>query len=261
MSNLPDSIAAPPLRVTSKRNHHLGDFRSPVLLGKWPLIGLLLVLFGSGLFLVLSISLQTHAPIMQTDQQISNSIHALALQSSPLMVDIMIFGFYLGEHVIIGIGFVLVVYFLYKRFWPELAMIVIAWGGEGGIWLLLAQHFNRTRPHFDKSVWHLITAPGYPSGHSFAALMCFGLLAYFLVPKIPSRQLKVAVIAITILLVLYVGFSRIFLGDHYPTDVLAGYSLGIAWSALVYTSVEVLAQRTHKRKAKSFNPPEVVAKI
>ncbi|MEO8393037.1 MAG: phosphatase PAP2 family protein [Chloroflexota bacterium] len=260
MSNLPDSIAAPPLQVTSKRNHPLGDFRSPGLLGKWPLIGLLLVLFGSGLFLVLTISLQTHAPIMQTDQQISDSIHTLALQSSPLIMDIMIFGFYLGEHVIVGIGAVLVVYFLYKRFWPELGMIIIAWGGEGGIWLLLAQHFNRTRPHFDKPIWHLITGPGYPSGHSFAALMCFGLLAYFLVPKMPSRLLKGVVIVVTILVILYVGFSRIFLGDHYPTDVLAGYSLGIAWSALVYTSLEVLAQRNQNRKAKSLSQPEV-AKI
>ncbi len=257
MSHLPDSIAAPTLQATNKRNHHLGDLRSPGLLGKRPLIGLLLVLLGSVLFLVLTISLQTHAPIMQTDQQISDNIHTLALQSSPLIVDIMIFGFYLGEHVIVGIGVILVVYFLYKRFWPELAMIIIAWGGEGGIWLLLAQHFNRTRPHFSTTVWHLITGPGYPSGHSFAALMCFGLLAYLLVPKMPSRSWKSVVIVFTVLLVLYVGFSRIFLGDHYPTDVLAGYSLGIAWSALVYTSAEVLAQRNQKHKAKLLNQQKV----
>ena len=64
----------------------------------------------------------------------------------------MIFGFYLGEHVIVAIGAVLVVYFLYKRFWPELAMVLIAWGGEGAIWIVLSQYFDRSRPVFDVSV-------------------------------------------------------------------------------------------------------------
>ena len=90
--------------------------------------------------------------------------------------------------------------------------------------------------------------------------MCFGLLAYLLVPKMPSRAWKIIVIVAAILLILYVGFSRIFVGDHYPTDVLAGYALGIAWSGLVYTSVEIISQRHQKHQAIA-HPQQKVAKI
>ena len=258
MNNVDHIAVTPSLQAPSTRPS--GGLRTPGLLGRSPQIGLMLVLLGIAIFAFLAISLQTHGATVQLDSQIDDNIHTLALQSSPIVVDIMIFGFYLGEQVIVGIGAILVVYFLLKRFWAELSMIIIAWGGEGGIWLVLAQYFNRTRPHFDKPVWHLMTAPGFPSGHSFASLMCFGLLAYLLIPKMPSRAWKIIVIVIAIMLTLYVGFSRIFVGDHYPTDVLAGYALGIAWSGLVYTSVEIISQRRQKGQ-EIAHPQQKVAKI
>jgi undecaprenyl-diphosphatase len=202
-----------------------------------------MILVGGSLFALAAISLQTHSLLIQTDIQIDNSLHMMALSSSRLIVVLMILGFYLGEHVIVAIGAVLVVYFLYKRFWPELAMVLIAWGGEGGIWLLLSQYFNRARPVFATSVWHVMTAPGFPSGHSFSAVLCFGFLAYLIVPKIASRRGKIAVIALAVIIILFIGFSRVFVGDHYPLDVLSGYGLGIAWAGLVYTAIEIIAKR------------------
>jgi undecaprenyl-diphosphatase len=88
-----------------------------------------------------------------------------------------------------------------------------------------------------------MTSPGFPSGHSFSAVLCFGLLAYLLAPKMPSRFWKAAVIVAAVLIILFIGFSRIFVGDHYLTDVLAGYGLGIAWAGLVYTSVELISRK------------------
>ncbi|MEP7284250.1 MAG: phosphatase PAP2 family protein [Chloroflexota bacterium] len=206
-------------------------------------------LLGIGLFSVLAINLQAHGPLIQTDIQISNDVHTFALQSSPFTRTVIGFGFYFGEHFILVIGALLALYFLYKRFWPELSMVVIAWLGEGGIWLRLAEYFNRTRPIFDIAIAPQVPGPGFPSGHSFSAVMCYGLLAYLLVPKMPSRFGKAVVIVVALLIILYIGFSRIFVGDHYPIDVLAGYALGVAWSALVYTLVELISQRRKKPKA------------
>jgi len=200
------------------------------------------------------LSLPTHDSIMQMDTQITDTLHTDALQSSPLLVDVMIFGFYAGEHVIVAIGAVLVVYFLYKRFWPELIMVAIAWGGEGILWFLLADYFNRPRPQFKTEVWHLMTAPSFPSGHVFAAVLCYGLLAYMLVPLVRSRVWKIIIILAAVLIIAYIGFSRVFVGDHYPTDVLAGYALGIAWGGLVYTSVEIIARRRRERAATRPKP-------
>jgi len=256
--NNDDTETALPLQP--KPTHPSGGLHTPGLLGKWPLIGLIMLLLGSILFGALAISLQTHSPILQMDTQVDNDLHVAALHSSPFVVDIMILGSYTGEQIIVVIAGVLVVYFLVKRSWPELTMIIIGWGGEGVLWLVLANYFNRHRPSFTTEVWHLMTAPSFPSGHSFAAVLCYGLLAYMIVPKLSSRAWKVIVIAVAILLMLYVGFSRLFVGDHYPTDILAGYALGIAWAGLVYTSVEIIVQRYHRRR-EMLHPRQEAAKI
>ena len=93
-----------------------------------------------------------------------------------------------------------------------------------------------------------MTAPGFPSGHSFSAVLCFGLLAYLIVPKMHTRTWKIVVIVAAVGIILFIGFSRIFVGDHYPSDVLAGYGLGIAWGGLVYTTIELIAKSYKARK-------------
>ncbi|HZY44159.1 MAG TPA: phosphatase PAP2 family protein, partial [Anaerolineae bacterium] len=84
--------------------------------------------------------------------------------------------------------------------------------------------------------------------HSISAIMCFGLLAYLILPKISSHFWKAIVIITTLLIILYIGYSRLFVGDHFLTDVLAGYGLGIAWSGLVYTVVELISKKKMKLK-------------
>src|SRR5512143_1665874 len=231
------------------------SLRTQGLLGRWPLIGVMMVVLGGLLFGAMAINLQTHGPLLPVDDRVANDLHAIALQSSPAFRQVMIFGFYLGEQGILLIGLILVLYFLYRRFWAGLAMVVIAWAAEGAIWLALSQYYDRARPVFDVAVWHQMTEPGFPSGHSIAAVMCFGLLAYLIVPKISSRFWKAVVIVTAGLIILYIGYSRLFVGDHYLTDVLAGYALGIAWSGLVYTLVEVFAKNRQKRQNARRNHP------
>ncbi len=216
---------------------------SPGWLAKWPLIGLVMILLGGMLFGAMVINLQTNGPLVQTDLQVASDIHRMALQGSPVVRDVMIFGFYLGEHGILAIGALFGLYFLFKRRWAELGMIVVAWAGEGSLWLILSAHFNRLRPVFDVAVWHQMTSPGFPSGHAISAVMCFGLVAYVLMPAIKSHIGKITIFIVALLIILYIGYSRIFVGDHYLTDVLAGYGLGIAWSGFVYTTVDLMAFR------------------
>jgi undecaprenyl-diphosphatase len=238
-----DVMINPPLQEEGSDRKRESGLRRPQHLARRPVIGLLMVLLGGVMFGVIVIGLQTNAPVMQLDILWINTIHTMALQSSPFMRTVMISGFYVGEHVIVAIGVILALYFLYKRFWPELCMVVIAWAGEGGIWLYLSAYFNRPRPVFEIPVWHQMTAPGFPSGHSISAVMCYGLLAYLLAPRIHSHLGKALVIIVAVLVILFIGYSRIFVGDHYPTDVLAGYALGIAWSGFVYTLVELMSYK------------------
>jgi undecaprenyl-diphosphatase len=71
-----------------------------------------------------------------------------------------------------------------------------------------------------------------------SAIIGYGFLAYLLIPKMPSLFWKWTLGIGILLIVLFDGFSRIFQGGHYLTDVLAGYALGLAWASLVYTLIE-----------------------
>ena len=219
----------------------MDKLRAPGLLARYPYVGLLMMIVGGSLFAVMATSLQANAPLIQTDVQIANSLHQMALQSSPWLRSIMIGGFYLGEHAIFAIGAILIVYYLSKRYWAELSMVVIAWGGELVILFILSAYFHRPRPPFDVEVWHYMPSPGFPSGHSISAVLCYGLLAYLIASRLSSRLWRGVVITSAVLIVLFIGFSRLFVGDHYPVDVLAGYGIGFFWAGLVYTSVELIA--------------------
>ena len=244
MHNTHDNAIVLPLHSESAKDH-LGNLRAPGQLAQHPLVGALMVLLGGLVFGAIASGIQANpGPI---DLQVNTAIHTAALQSPVFVRGVMILGFYVGEHFIAAIGLLLAAYFLYKRFWPELSMVVIAWAGEGAIWLFLSQYYDRARPVFDVPVWHQMTSPGFPSGHAMSAVMCYGLLAYLLMPKLRSRFWKVMVSASAGLIMLYIGVSRLYVGDHYLTDVLAGYALGVAWSGLVYTSIEFITMKRINR--------------
>src|SRR5258708_282081 len=239
--------------IKTAHQHPSGWLRSPNFLGKHPMLGVSFVLFGALVFAAIALSVQSNNLLVQVDMQFGNYLHAIALQSSPLIRDVMIAGFYIGEQGVLVVGAILALYFLYKNYWLELGIVLVAWLGEGGIWLVIVTDFNRARPVFDVPIWHQMTNPTFPSGHAFGAFMCYGILGYVLVPQVRSRAWQVIVSLLTVLVILYVGFSRLFVGDHYLTDVLAGYPLGIFWCALVGTALEGVGKwRSHRKPATRY---------
>ncbi len=127
---------------------------------------------------------------------------------------------------------------------------MVAAGAGGGplIFLALSRAFNRPRPEFLVQVANNPTGPGFPSGHTVVAVTLYGLIAYLLLPTISSRLGKSVVIMVTLLIILFIGFSRIFTGGHYLTDVIAGYAVGLAWAGISYTAIEIYFARRNKRR-------------
>ena len=114
-------------------------------------------------------------------------------------------------------------------------------------------HFVSTfiaRPRPPTQIWIILKIPGFPSGHAISVVVFYGFLAYLLVPKMSSFFWKVIVVAATLLIIGFVGFSRIFTGGHYLTDILAGYAVGIAWSGMVFTLIEIYFQKRRSRNVK-----------
>lgn len=211
--------------------------RAPGWFKKWPMIGLMMIVLGSLTFASLSYNLLAHGPLLQVDTSVYKELLAEARAAPPGVNEIMLFGFFIGKEVVQVIVTVLTLYFLYKRFWRELAMLWISSAVGSVVWNFIIAYFARPRP--PEQVGLVITnIPSFPSGHAMSALICYGFLAYLLVPKMPSLFWKWTAVIAALLMVLFDGFSRIFQGGHYLTDVLAGYALGIAWAGLVYTLIE-----------------------
>ena len=99
--------------------------------------------------------------------------------------------------------------------------------------------FHRPRPHFDDPILAL-TSYSFPSGHTMAATVLYGVLAALLVTKIKRRSFRMLVILAATLLIALVGFSRMYLGAHYLSDVLGAFAEGLAWLSLCLTVVNAV---------------------
>ncbi len=131
--------------------------------------------------------------------------------------------------------------------WPAAVILVAAAAGAALAIALLKHHFMRLRP---TAVEHLVTEDtwSFPSGHSLASAAVYLTLSVVLAQQVTSRKGQVALIAGAFLLSFLIGVSRIYLGVHYPTDVLAGWSAGTAW-AIVCSAALVWWERASPRPA------------
>ena len=213
--------------------------RVPGWLAQWPLVGILIFLIGSLLFGAIAYNVWTRGALVQEDVTLAQEMRSDAVNTPSRIIEFLIFGFFVGKELLQVIVVILAVYFIYKRFWPELAMLLIGSGGGALLWAFLIDIFDRPRPA--QQIGIVVTDQSFPSGHAISSVICYGFLAYLLVPKMPSLFWKWTIVIVSVLVMLFVGYSRIFLGGHYLTDILAGYGLGLAWAGLVFTLIEKIS--------------------
>ncbi|MEW5930502.1 MAG: phosphatase PAP2 family protein, partial [Gemmatimonadota bacterium] len=80
----------------------------------------------------------------------------------------------------------------------------------------------------------------FPSGHAVTSAVVYGTLAYLVVRLEPTRRMRRATLAAAAVLILGIGFSRLYLAVHYPSDVVAGYLAGFAWATWCALGIEAL---------------------
>jgi membrane-associated phospholipid phosphatase len=111
-----------------------------------------------------------------------------------------------------------------RRPWPDTLSLLLATAGGVGVVTGLKHLFERPRP---EEVFSDMSY-SFPSGHSFFAVVVYGFIGYWLSRDASPVQRRWVWAGVT-LAVLLVGFSRMYLGVHFPTDVAAGYAIGVAW--------------------------------
>lgn len=111
----------------------------------------------------------------------------------------------------------------------QAAWLAIALTGGIIFSLALKSFFDRPRPELVPHGSHVYTR-SFPSGHSMMAATVYLTLGAVLAEMVRKRRLKAYLIAVAALVTIAVGVSRVYLGVHWPTDVLAGWALGAAWA-------------------------------
>jgi undecaprenyl-diphosphatase len=126
-----------------------------------------------------------------------------------------------------------------RKAWSHLLALVLAVGGGSLLNILLKHFFHRHRPVLENPLLTL-SSYGFPSGHTMGSTLFYGLLAIFVAEWVGTWRWRVFTFGIATLAVALVGFSRIYLGAHYLTDVLGAIAVGLAWLAFCWTGVETL---------------------
>jgi membrane-associated phospholipid phosphatase len=226
-------------------------------LGLYLTMGMLASLITLGLFVGLAESIEGTGPIVQFDADVHVRMKE-SRDASPQVRDAFV--------VITNLGWVgtmtgfavagAIVLLLLRR-----GLLAFVWlfgqAGGGLLETLLKRAFERHRPpcpDISEAVKHTTS---FPSGHSMGSLIGYGLLAYFVVLVLPRLWMRVVAVTLFSILVLAIGFSRVYLGAHYPTDVLGGFTVGGCWLAACISALEMIRRRPVKVPAERNAAPPI----
>lgn len=188
-------------------------------------IALILVVVGINLFVELTDVLKTET-LATFDQSISDYI--ISYRSDPLTDFFRLvtnFGDVFGYLAVLV--FALFFSFLVLKSWKHIIQIVLVLALASLSNLILKRAIDRARPGIE----HLVSVEtlSYPSGHAMSAMAFYGFTIYLLLTFKFNKILKVVLVVFLIVLIINIGISRIYLGVHYPSDVIGGFIAGFIW--------------------------------
>lgn len=147
-----------------------------------------------------------------------------------------------GQTVLTLVVAVVAGYLLLQRKLNAMWLVLIASAGGWGLTAGLKSLFGRDRPSV---VPHLVQEQSlsFPSGHAMMSAVVYLTLGVLLSRLVAGPVAKAYVFGVALLATLLVGVSRVYLGVHYPTDVLAGWAAGLAWALLCWLTARFLQRR------------------
>jgi undecaprenyl-diphosphatase len=147
-----------------------------------------------------------------------------------------------GVFVLIIVTVAVAGYFLMVGKRHAMWLVMAATGGGLLMSTLLKNLFDRDRPQLVPHLSHVYTS-SFPSGHAMLSAVVYLTLGVLLARLVPHRGVKIYFIIIAALLSCTIGVSRVYMGVHYPTDVLAGWTAGLVWASLCYAVARYLQIR------------------
>jgi membrane protein DedA with SNARE-associated domain/membrane-associated phospholipid phosphatase len=205
-------------------------------------VGLLAAAGGLWLFGGVVEDLLTGDPLVHFDRLVDDYLHSHA--TAHLTTFFLIVTAFGSTVAIVLLGVVVAALLAWRRLWTLLWTWIAAVAGSALLNWLLKGLFQRPRPHFAHPLV-VESSYSFPSGHAMESFVVYGMLAYFAVLALRSWESRVGVVCGAALVVVLIGFSRMYLGVHYFSDVVAGYAAGGVWLSALITGVETI-QRSRK---------------
>jgi membrane-associated phospholipid phosphatase len=175
----------------------------------------------------------------RTDERLAVWLHGRATEP---LTDVFRAVTRLGNFItLFAVTLVAVVIFWRRRERIDAAFVALAALGAQVLSTGMKLGFRRDRPFFPDPLATESTF-SFPSGHALVSLAVYGSIALVLARRLSSHTERALLLGATALLVIAIGFSRLYLGVHFLSDVLAGYAAGAAWLAFLYVVLEVRAR-------------------
>ncbi|MCL5771309.1 MAG: phosphatase PAP2 family protein [Actinobacteria bacterium] len=158
---------------------------------------------------------------------------------NPALNNIMLFITYLGEwqNIVILFIFLSIILIILRKWRYLYSMIISLIFGEIFVYII-KNLIARPRPPVTDALI-LLKDFSFPSGHSYIAIAFYGLAVYYIFDILTNRILRILIIAFGFILIAALGFSRIYLGVHWPSDVLAGFAASAAFITMIITFLEI----------------------
>lgn len=154
-----------------------------------------------------------------------------ASQQGSTITSIMLGITHLGDGITLTMVVLLVAGFLFTARKPGMAVFLIASSTAGSLLVQCLKHLvDRPRPEV-VAHWTSFASASFPSGHAANSAIIYLTLAVTIARSVRSRALRIYVVAMAMILSFLVGLSRVYLGVHWPTDVLSGWILGAGWAS------------------------------
>jgi undecaprenyl-diphosphatase len=159
--------------------------------------------------------------------------------STPLLTQCLLIVTHLHDPFVISpVAILIALALIWKKEWFAAVAVLLAVQGGMLLNLLVKQAFHRARPSFEDPLVTLTTY-SFPSGHVVASTVFYGVLAALLISETPSCRRALYILLTALAMVALVAFSRMYVGAHYLSDVLAAFLEGIAWLALCLTAIQI----------------------
>ncbi len=225
------------LRALINRLPIVGQITLPLALG------LLASLLCVGIFAKIANEVIEQDTLVLIDIALANELHGQATPETIIFYRVLSM---IGMQGLLVIGGLTALYFVLKK--QRLSLLVWLAALIGGFLLntLFKALFARARPVFADPI-AVLNSYSFPSGHAMLSLITIGMLTYFLWSRLASFYARAFAVTFGILLILMIGISRMALGVHFLSDVLAGYAAGGVWLLGCIAAAERFERKSYAR--------------